>query len=322
MAGTPSADGRVTAAATAELLRGLLTGRAAYRVRWERELRRSPGPLSASAVARVLALHLWDSGERPDTEQDLARRLKDRVHRALGGEFLSRETLEWFIAAFRMNGSDALALRTAWCGAAPVGPAGRAGAGADGGAVTDTLRMPQYLPVRQRHRTVSVFERHHIGRDGAPERHRTLRALMACEDGVSSFPCRLPPGAVDVTVLRGARVGDRLEFPGSTPIVELAFPTPLEAGQIVSLEYEVVYGAIREPVTEYRRVAHARAENVDLAVEFPPSRRPARVWWTVWDHHRDGTVLGETPLALSPDGSVHRFVPALEHAAAGFRWAW
>uniref|UniRef100_A0AAU2K420 Uncharacterized protein n=1 Tax=Streptomyces sp. NBC_00049 TaxID=2903617 RepID=A0AAU2K420_9ACTN len=41
-----------------------------------------------------------------------------------------------------------------------------------------------------------------------------------------------------------------------------------------------------------------------------------------WDHHRDGTVLGETPDALSPDGSVHRFVPALEHAAAGFRWTW
>ncbi|MFG2336482.1 hypothetical protein [Streptomyces yangpuensis] len=324
MAGTRNADGRAAAAVTAELLRGLLTGRAAYRVRWERELRRSPGPLSASAVARVLALHLWDSGERPDTEQDLARRLKDRVHRALGGEFLSRETLEWFIAAFRMNGSDAMALRARWSGAAQVGPAGQAvpGAGAGGGAVTGTLRMPQYLPVRQRHRTVSVFERHRIGRDGAPERHRTTRAVMACEDGVSSFPCRLPPGAVDVTVLRGARVGNRLDFPGSTPIVELAFPAPLATGQIASLEYEVVYAPLREPVTEYRRVAHARADNVDLVVEFPPSRRPARVWWTVWDHHRDGTVLGETPVAVSSEGSVHRFVPALEHAAAGFRWTW
>ncbi|WP_446042250.1 hypothetical protein [Streptomyces sp. SID1121] len=322
MAGTRNADGRVAAAATAELLRGLLTGRAAYRVRWERQLRRSPGPLSASAVARVLALHLWDSGERPDTEQDLARRLKDRVHRALGGEFLSRETLEWFIAAFRMNGPDAMALRARWSGAAPVAPAGQAVPGAGSGAVTDTLRMPQYLPVRQRHRTVSVFERHRIGRDRVPERHRTTRAVMACEDGVSSFPCRLPPGAVDVTVLRGARVGGRLDFPGSTPVVELAFPAPLETGQIASLEYEVVYAPLREPVTEYRRVAHARADNVDLVVEFPPSRRPAHVWWTVWDHHRGGTVLGETPVALSPDGSVHRFVPALEHAAAGFRWAW
>ncbi|MFG2233638.1 hypothetical protein ACGFNX_27230 [Streptomyces sp. NPDC048723] len=87
MPGTRSADGRATAATTAHLLRRLLTGRAAYRTRWEQqELRRSPGPVSSSAVARVLALHLWDSGERPGTEQDLARRLKDRVHRALGGE--------------------------------------------------------------------------------------------------------------------------------------------------------------------------------------------------------------------------------------------
>ncbi|WP_328863831.1 hypothetical protein [Streptomyces virginiae] len=171
-------------------------------------------------------------------------------------------------------------------------------------------------------RTVSVFERHVIGRDGAPERHRTTRAVMACEDGVGSFPCRLPPGAVDVTVLRGARVGARREFPGSTPVVELAFPAPLAAGQIASLEYEVVYGSFRERVTEYRRVAHARADNVDLVVEFPSAPRPARVWWATWDHHRDGTVLGETPVALARDGSVHRFVPALEHAAAGFRWAW
>ncbi len=120
--------------------------------------------MSSSAVARVLALHLWDSGERPDTEQDLARRLKDRVHRALGGEFLSRETLEWFIAAFAMDGADAMALRVLWSGS-------RAG------------------------------------------------AVMACEDGVHSFPCRLPPGAVDVAVLRGARVGARVgarrEFPAA-----------------------------------------------------------------------------------------------------------
>ncbi|WP_051774189.1 hypothetical protein [Streptomyces sp. NRRL S-237] len=318
MAGTRSADGRVTAAATADLLRRLLAERTAYRTRWEQqEVRRTPGPVSSSAVARVLALHLWDSGERPDTERDLARRLKDRVHRALGGEFLSRETLEWFVAAFAMDGADAMALRALWSGTAQVVPAADAG-----GPVTHTLRLPQYLPVRQRHRTVSVFERHVIGRDGAPERHRTTRAVMACEDGVGSFPCRLPPGAVDVTVLRGARVGARREFPGSTPVVELAFPASLAAGQIASLEYEVVYGPFRERVTEYRRVAHARADNVDLVVEFPPVPRPARVWWATWDHHRDGTVLGQTPVALGRDGSVHRFVPALEHAAAGFRWAW
>ncbi|MFF4421113.1 hypothetical protein ACFY04_10055 [Streptomyces sp. NPDC001549] len=167
-----------------------------------------------------------------------------------------------------------------------------------------------------------MFERHVIGRDGAPERHRTTRAVMACEDGVRFFPCRLPPGAVGVAVLRGARAGARREFPGSTPVVELAFPAPLEAGQIASLEYEVVYAPLREQVTEYRRVAHARADNVDLVVEFPPSPRPARVWWATWDHHRDGTLLSETPVALALDGSVHWFVPALEHAAAGFRWIW
>ncbi|MEU6314694.1 hypothetical protein [Streptomyces sp. NPDC047014] len=321
MAGTGDAAAGAGARATAGLLCRLLAERPAYRSRWEhRELRRAAGPLSASAVARVLALHLWDTGERPDTDTDLARRLKDRVHRALTGEVLSRETLEWFIGAFAMNGADAMELRALRSGAPPRPDAVSGGGGS--GAVSHTLRMPQYLPIRQRHRTVAVFERHVIGPDGAPLRHRTTRAVMACEDGVAAFPCRLPPGAVDVTVLRGARAGARREFPGSTPVVELVFPAPLEAGQIVSLEYELGYGPGRGPVTEYRRVAHARADNVDLVVEFPATARPARLWWATWDHHRDGAPLSESPAALSPDGSVHRFLPALEHAAAGFRWTW
>ncbi|MGW2581269.1 hypothetical protein ACWCYZ_07995 [Streptomyces virginiae] len=44
----------------------------------------------------------------------------------------------------------------------------------------------------------------------------------------------------DGVELRGARVGARREFAGSTPVVELTFAAPLAAGQIVSLEYEVV----------------------------------------------------------------------------------
>ncbi|MFE3581208.1 hypothetical protein [Streptomyces vinaceus] len=322
MGGTRHVGGR--AAATGGLLRQLLTERPAYRIRWERELRRAPGPASApsaSAVARVLALHLWDSGERPDTETDLARRLKDRVHRALAGELLSRETLEWFIAAFALSGPDAAALRARWSGTRGA-PGTASGDGVGCGPVTHTLRVPQYLPLRQRHRTVSVFERHVIGRGGAPVRHRTTRAVMACEDGVGVFPCRLPPGAVDVTVLRGARTGARREFPGSTPVVELVFPAALAAGQIASLEYEVAYAPRLGPVTEYRRVAHARADNLDLVVEFPLSLRPARVWWATWDDHQGGSALSESPARLAADGSVHRFVPALEHAAAGFRWTW
>ncbi|WP_406739320.1 hypothetical protein OG365_36610 [Streptomyces sp. NBC_00853] len=59
-----------------------------------------------------------------------------------------------------------------------------------------------------------------------------------------------------------------------------------------------VAAPLRKHVPEYRGGAHARADVVDLVV----------------DHHRDGTLLAR--------GSVHRFVPALERAAAGFRWTW
>ncbi|MFD7631044.1 hypothetical protein ACFV7Q_34315 [Streptomyces sp. NPDC059851] len=84
----------------------------------------------------------------------------------------------------------------------------------------------------------------------------------------------------------------------------------------------MAYAPDCRPVTEYRRVAHARADNVDLVVEFPACPRPVRVWWATWDDHQGGAVLSESPTRSAPDGSVHRFVPALEHAAAGFRWTW
>ncbi|MFG2617228.1 hypothetical protein ACGFXC_06355 [Streptomyces sp. NPDC048507] len=334
MSGTQQENGTYEAAAAAgELLRHLLTDRPHYRAAWEREQRRvRRGPAAhagtgpgASAVARVLALHLWETGERADTETDLPRRLKDRVHRALTGGILSRETLEWFVGAFAMPAQDATALRARWAGSEEgegSGGAGGAGAAAGQGPIAHTLTAPQFLPLRQRHRTVSVFERHVLGPDGAPLRHRTTRAIMASEDGVTAFPCRLPPGAVGVRVLRGARVTARHELPGSTPVLELTLPAPLAAGQIVSLEYEVAYGPGPRPATEYRRVAHARAENLDLVVEFPRRLRPRRVWWSTWDDHADGRLLSRSPAPLAPDGSVHRFVPALEHAAAGFHWTW
>ena len=78
------------------------------RARWELRIDRpSSAILNEAAVARVLAEYLWDTGERPDADKDLPRRLRDRVGRALDGTVLSGETLRWFIGAFELDARTA-----------------------------------------------------------------------------------------------------------------------------------------------------------------------------------------------------------------------
>jgi hypothetical protein len=296
------------------LLQALLIQQPAYAIQWQRFQRRSltREVLSQSAVAQVIAEHLWDSGERSDSETSLPRGLKDRVHRALRGEALSGETLNWFIDAFQMTGEDAARLRDSLT----------VGQSRLGAPVIDTLRPPQWLPIPQRHRTVSAFERHIIGPDRRAIAHRTTRAIMACEDGVDSYPYRFMPGASDLAVLHGGRVTARHEPPGSSPILEITLNTRLRRGQIASLEYQVEFRPDADIACEYRRVAHARADNVDIVVQFHRSQLPDQLWWTTWDDYKDGNVLGQEEVSLDPDACIHRFVPYLENAAAGFCWKW
>lgn len=51
-------------------------------------------------MAEVLAEWLWDSGEAPDSDTRLPRKLKDRVSRALAGQYIAPQTLRMFIEAF------------------------------------------------------------------------------------------------------------------------------------------------------------------------------------------------------------------------------
>lgn len=299
---------------TGDLLQSLLVQRPAYVHRWRRFQRRGPARevLSQSAVAQVIAEHLWDSGERPETEILLPRALKDRVHRALCGEVLTAETLDWFIGAFQMADQDARRLRGTLFTSQPR----------PGVPVVDTLRAPQPLPIPQRHRTVAVFERHIIGPCRRASLHRTTHAIVACEDGVDSYPYRFVPGASGVVVLHGGHVRARHEPAGSSPIVEIALNTPLGLGQIASLEYQVEFTPEADVAREYRRVAHARADNVDIVVQFDRRRPPVQVWWAIWDDYKDGNLLGQQEALLDRDGCVHRFIPHLENAAAGFLWNW
>lgn len=69
-------------------------------------MKRARGEVSQAAIAEVITLYLWESGERSENSTALTRTLKDRVSRALNGIALSSETLGWIIAAFGMDSVD------------------------------------------------------------------------------------------------------------------------------------------------------------------------------------------------------------------------
>lgn len=270
------------------------------------------GSLSQSAVAHVIALHLWDSGERPDSDVCLPRNLKDRIHRALAGEVMTPETLNWFISAFGMSPEDGGQLRARLLGGEP----------AWAGAVAGTLRSPAQLPLPQIHRTVAVFERRVIGPRRHAVTHHTTRAITACADTVRCYPCRQFPDAEHMRVLRGGTVTATHHRAGSAPVLEITLTTPLRRGQVTSLEYMADFGPRSGIAIDYRQVAHARAENVDIVVQFHQAARPRKLWWSVWDDYRQGRILDQETVSLDDDGCAHRYLPYLENAAAGFRWAW
>jgi hypothetical protein len=302
------------AQSVAHLLEKFLLERDDYAKLWQncQKRARPVGALNQAAIAQVIAEYLWDTGERLDTETDLPRILKDPVHRALQGKGISPQMLTWFIKAFEMTEVDARQLRTALIGPLSLNET----------PVTDTLRLPQELPIPQRHRTLAVFERRVIGPNGAPVAHHASRAILAHQGTVSFYPCRQLASAAEVQVLCGGTVTARHEPPGSSPILEITLSRPLPAGQVASLEYQASFGPSASVVTEYRQVAHARANNVDIVVQFSHERLPRQVWWAIWDDHHGGTILAEHPVPLDPGGRVHRYLPYLENAAVGFRWEW
>jgi hypothetical protein len=316
--------------AVGELLQSLLSERDEYRVVWSRHQRRTSGSaLNQAAVAQVIALHLWESGERPDSQERLPRILKDRVRRALVGEVVSSETLNWFIDAFDMPAEDAERLRGLWhsCGRneesdrdddqdedVAASPAAE--------AIVNSLRVPRLLPLLQHHRTISVFEHRVIGPDGRPVSHQTIRAIKACDGVVRSYPCSLMPGASKIRVRRGGKATVVKGFDQTDPMFEIELTRPLLAGQTTSLQYDIEFDSDCAPSTEYRCVAHARADNLDLVVQFDPSQPPRRLWWAIWDDHRGGTLSHQEPVVLDSEGSAHRFLRHLENAAVGFRWDW
>ncbi|WP_305790184.1 hypothetical protein [Symbioplanes lichenis] len=140
------------------------------------------------------------------------------------------------------------------------------------------------------------------------------------EDGVDVYIFNHEPYAVEIDVEYGGNVGRTHRYGGGLTAVEIELTAPLRSGEITSFEYRTVF---QEDTTtdEVRRAAFARAEHVDLAVQFAGSRRPRKARWCVWDDHLAERTLREFPISVQ--GSyIRRHLPFIEQTVVGFRWIW
>ena len=304
-------DSTVRVGATGRLLREYLTANSRYRRRWQAKARRvRASDVSQAAVAEVLAEYLWDIGERSDRQTSLARDLKDRVRRALSGITLSSETLEWFIGAFCLDDEDASRLWETFTG--DVTPAT---------GIKHTMTNSREMVRRQRHRTLSLFERYRIAADGSLLERHTWQTIGAKEDGVSGYLFNHEPYAQQVRIVHGGRLGEQFRYGHGLRSQDIILDHPLRRGETTSLEYVTGYPPGSDRICEVRRPARGRSENIDIAVEFHTARLPAAVYWCVWTDHLDGAPIREERVALN-DAIARRFVPFVEQAVVGFRWLW
>ncbi len=298
-------QGRRTAAA-GELLRELLGTRARYIRAWRVHGDRQRGEINQRAVAKVIALYLWDAGLRSDTEVDLPTQLKNIVNRALLGRRLTASTLEHFIRAFDMSEDDQ---RELW----------RVFAGDEG--VAHTIVTPRGMARRQWHRTNSLFERYYLDVNRVVVSRRTVQGIEAKESGVDSYLFNHEPWVTQIDVVHGGRIGRHYEYGNGLVADDIVLDRPLLAGERTALEYVTQYEREYE-LSEVRRPARGRTSNVTLGLHFAPTAVPGQVWFSVWTDHILGAPVEEQPIDLMPNASALVCLPYIEQTVVGFRWQW
>lgn len=294
------------------LLRDFMLSRPEYRRLWQEQAeRRRSDRVSQAGVARVIALHLWRSGERSDRETTLHRDLKDRVRRALAGENLTPETLNWFIEAFGMDQRDEYSLWAAYAGDRDLGA-----------GISYTITGNRKLALRQRHRTVALFERYTVSAERKLVERRTMHTITALEDGIDVYPFNHEPAIECIDVIYGGALGQQYVHGDGLYTDAIVLDQELRKGDTTSLEYWSFYPLHGYDVTEVRRPAHGRSDNIDIALQFHGSVPPRRISWAVWPDHREGEPLHEEPVSLNAEARVRRFVRFIEETVVGFRWEW
>lgn len=298
----------------AHYLQRLLREPGPYRRRWQaRAERLNEHEINQAAVCSVLGEHLWDSGEAPETDRELPRRLRDKVSRALRGEVLTATTMRWFIDAFDVRPADADRL---W-GLLD---------GSDSAILVPAAETPAVVPFTDHrpasHRTLTVHEHHYLGADGLPSKHRTLQVIEALVDGLARHPYRVDTDALSIEVLQGGSIDGGLHrLPGGFFEASIALADPLSRGQTTTIEYLTRFHYSAPPPPEFRRGATRRIDNLDLRVQFHPQRPPRKVWWAQW-RGTDGPLLHQTVVPLDSSLAAQRYLDSIEGTVVGFHWEW
>jgi hypothetical protein len=319
---TDSAPAGHLAAAT--YLRELLLRPGAYRRLWEQHVVRvRRDDINQLAVAEVLARHLWNHPRRPADAGARPLQLKDTVSRMLSGRMLSRSTLKLFIDAFGLTDDEADRLRRLWQGSAVIGVL--TGPRAVEAATEQDMRTTLGPP---RHRTVSMHDHVHVGKDRLLARTRTLQVLEAAYDGVDRIPYLYDTHSLTLEVGQGCQgvSGKMQQVSPEVFATEIILASVLAKGETTTLEYWTTLH--REPADpndvserEYRRAVIGQMENFDMRVEFHPEALPATVWWARWDGI-EGEIIQQEPLSLDSQHSAHRYLRFISKTVAGIYWTW
>jgi hypothetical protein len=313
---TPADSATPTGAqAAAAYLRELLLRPGRYRRTWEQYAERSRrGKVNQLAVAEVLARYL---SEHPRVSGDIdaaPRQLKDTAARALSGKLLSRATLALFIDAFGFGTLEREQLGKLWEGSAHVRVLSGPRAIREDKAAA--LGSPQI-------KTLSLHDHHYLGPDGLPVRHRVIHVIEAVADAVDRVPYRADTNALTIEAGQGfsGLAGPFYQPVAELFVVDMLLAKPLAAGETATLEYSAGFHYARPPAPEFRRIVQNFVENLDIRVEFHPSRLPGNVVWAVWDG-MDGPIVEREPVVLDSQFAVHRYLRLAEKTAVGFHWDW
>jgi len=309
--------------AAAEYLRQLLLKPGRYREAWQQHVARPrDSVINQMAVAEVIASRLRSVPNHPGDAQVMPYQLRDTVSSALSGVNLSLDTMRIFIDAFGFSEHEAGRLWRLWNGSTSVGV--MSGSHALTGQIQRELAEVLGPP---RHQTLSLHDHVYVDRDGRIDRARILHVIEAIAQGVDRIPYLCDTNVLTVEVGQGGKelngdvqqVGDDLFF------AEILLARTLDLGETITLEYWLTYRFPGDPTDpaerEFRRAVMRHAENIDMRIEFHPSRPPANVWWAHWDG-TDGDVMKRETVTLDSECSVHRFVRSVDKTVVGFYWQW
>lgn len=302
---------------TADLLRALLTEQPSYRRRWRAHVvRAGESEPHQGAVARVIAHHLWDTGEVDEATVDLPRKLKDIVARGLSGRGMSHQSLVWFIRSFELTEPHETALWESFqddvTGASDSAPR-QVSAPPPGPAVSRTES-----DLRAGYRTQSLVETYLVGPDRCRQEHRLVHVLQAVRE-LDHISYRFDTSDLTVTVPRGGRPrGPTPDRTASLFVVDIELIEPLGAGQLTAVETQACYPPGGQPVTHFARSLRATAGGVSLRVQFDPTALPSEVRW----RHRGECQVTSQVVQLDDSQAVHRFLTPTEDCVVGFEWDW